>query len=374
MDQSRMDSLELDSYGFRGMSEIPSPQLIFYEDLIEQNIQTIIELAKGADNLWPHIKTGKSADVVKLMLAAGIERFKCATIAEAEMLADLDAPYVCLAYTLVGPAVKRYRQLIQAYPDSEFFTIVDSQLPVRELDSELTSHGLTTNLLIDVDFGQHRTGLRTAQLDGFIDFVQGLSNVRLRGFHCYDGDIHDSDYDTRLARVSANHEALRNIIGEDNPYDVIIWGGSPSFTSHVRLASCYFSPGTYFLNDRNYYTNYQEVPCLPAALILSRVISHPGKGLFTLDAGYKAVSADAPMETRAYIMGFSLAKPVLQNEEHWVWELPEGEIVPKIGQELLLIPGHICPTVALYDEALAVRALQPTGYWGITARGRKISI
>ena len=82
-------------YAFEGQQDLASPQLVYYPALIRQNIQKMIAIAGGADRLWPHIKTHKMAQVVQMQLEAGIDRFKCATIAEAEMAAQAGAKMGC---------------------------------------------------------------------------------------------------------------------------------------------------------------------------------------------------------------------------------------------------------------------------------------
>ena len=68
----------------------------------------MVDMAGGASRLCPHVKTHKMAEVVRLQQAAGIDRFKCATIAEAEMLARCPAKDVLLAYQMVGPNADRF--------------------------------------------------------------------------------------------------------------------------------------------------------------------------------------------------------------------------------------------------------------------------
>ena len=67
--------------------EIPSPALLIYPDRVEQNIRRMVRLAGGASRLTPHVKTHKLGTLIEAHLRHGIERFKCATIAEAEMAA-----------------------------------------------------------------------------------------------------------------------------------------------------------------------------------------------------------------------------------------------------------------------------------------------
>ena len=65
----------------------------------------------NVNRLRPHVKTYKNKEVTLMLLNAGISKFKCATIAEAEMLALCKAPDVLLAYQPVGPKLDRFVKL-----------------------------------------------------------------------------------------------------------------------------------------------------------------------------------------------------------------------------------------------------------------------
>ena len=66
---------------------LDTPALLVYPDRVKQNISTAISMVNEVSRLRPHVKTNKSPDVQQaLMISAGIQKFKCATIAEAEML------------------------------------------------------------------------------------------------------------------------------------------------------------------------------------------------------------------------------------------------------------------------------------------------
>src|SRR5438876_9665188 len=94
-------------YAVANLEQIPSPSLLVYRDRVEENIRRMIARAGGTGRLRPHVKTHKMAEVGRLHLLAGITRFKCATIAEAEMLGRCEAPDVLLAYQPVGPNMRR---------------------------------------------------------------------------------------------------------------------------------------------------------------------------------------------------------------------------------------------------------------------------
>src|SRR4029450_411009 len=100
-------------YTVENVADIPSPALLVYPDRVDQNIRRMIEIAGGAERLRPHMKTNKLREVVRMHLDRGITRFKCATIAEAEMAAAAGAPDVLLAYQPVRPKVRRLVQLAE---------------------------------------------------------------------------------------------------------------------------------------------------------------------------------------------------------------------------------------------------------------------
>src|SRR6266481_6554124 len=78
-------------YHIKDPSRVLSPALLFYKELIEQNIAGMVRMARDPSRLRPHVKTHKTPEIVRLELAAGITKHKCATLAEAEMLAQCGA-------------------------------------------------------------------------------------------------------------------------------------------------------------------------------------------------------------------------------------------------------------------------------------------
>ena len=122
-------------YVVRDSSELLSPSLLIYPKLVRQNLETMIAMAGGAERLRPHVKTHKMAEIVRLVESLGIHRHKCATIAEAEMVATAGGADVLLAYPLVGPNVKRFIQLARAYRGTIFRATVDHPDAARALSA-----------------------------------------------------------------------------------------------------------------------------------------------------------------------------------------------------------------------------------------------
>ena len=120
-------------YEIANVGEIPSPALAFYPERIEENIRRMIRIAGGAGRLRPHVKTHKTAEIVRLQLKHGIGKFKCSTIAEAEMTAAAGAPDVLLAMQPVGPAIARFFALKREFPGTSFGAIVDSEDVIEQV-------------------------------------------------------------------------------------------------------------------------------------------------------------------------------------------------------------------------------------------------
>jgi D-serine deaminase-like pyridoxal phosphate-dependent protein len=117
----------------RDPSTVFSPGLLFYRDAIRHNIDRLIARVGDPKRLRPHVKTHKTREIVRMQIAAGITKHKCATIAEAEMLAGVGAADVLLAYNLVGPNCMRMAQLIGGFPGCRFSTVVDHPVPAQSL-------------------------------------------------------------------------------------------------------------------------------------------------------------------------------------------------------------------------------------------------
>src|SRR5437764_15495266 len=103
-------------YVIDDVEKLDSPALVVFPERVKNNIQIAIERVGDVTRLRPHVKTNKSAEAVRLMLNAGITKFKCATIAEAEMLGITKELDVVVAYQPIGPKLQRLDELIKNVP------------------------------------------------------------------------------------------------------------------------------------------------------------------------------------------------------------------------------------------------------------------
>jgi D-serine deaminase-like pyridoxal phosphate-dependent protein len=114
-----------------------------------------------------------------------------------------------------------------------------------------------------------------------------------------------------------------------------------------------------------------DMPFRCAALILTQVVDrYPDTGTITTDLGCKGISSDLVLGERAYLLGHETAELVSQSEEHGVFRIP-GEL-PRVGDYLLAVPGHICPTTIRYPGIHVIdSAGKAVDYYLHTARDRR---
>lgn len=377
------------SYSFKGSEDIITPALIYYRDILRSNFKKAVETAHGAEHLWPHVKSHKMAEMIRLSMEYGIRRFKCATIAEAEMTASCGAEHIVLSYPLVGPNIERFIRLSEAFPDTHFYAIGDCLNMLSLLGQAARASSLgNVDVLVDVNMGMNRTGVPLSNLISFCDACSAMDGLTLKGLHCYDGHRTEHDYHDRKAQSDhVDRELiplLKSIYKEHPTCSLVIIGGSPSFPCHaasnlaeqeeVNNVAVYYSPGTIFVHDYGYSKKFPDLPYVPAAAILTRVISNPCEGTFSLDLGYKGIAAD-PAGIRGQLLGIENYEEMFQSEEHWTFRMKSGheDECPKVGEELFVIPTHICPTSALYPSVIVVANSEIVGEWEVTARNRKIT-
>ena len=364
-------------YTVENVDDLITPALLVYPERVDENIRRMIARAGGVGRLRPHVKTHKMPDVVRRKLALGITKFKCATIAEAEMLAQCDAPDVLLAYQPVGPNATRLAQLAVTYPATRFSAVVDDEgairalsaarvrLPARSKYCSISTWGCTARAL--------PLAPRRCTCTSSMATLPGLAPA---GLHAYDGHIRAAAFADRaeetaqaFAGVAEFHQQL---VAAGLHVPKIVGGGTPTFPIHARHVDYECSPGTTVFWDHSYGTRYLDLEFLPAALVITRVISRPAANRLCLDLGYKAVSPDNA-EKRVHLLDLPDARPVVHSEEHLVVE-DAGAARFAVGDVLYGVPFHICPTVALHAAAVTVREHRADGSWPIVARDRRLTI
>ena len=155
----------------------------------------------------------------------------------------------------------------------------------------------------------------------------------------------------------------------------LVCGGTPTFPVFVNWAASSgqrtdlpgveLSPGTSVLSDFNYGRDYPDIVGIqPAAMLFTRVVSKPAPNLITVDLGHKAVAADPPAGRRCHFVDLPDAQEVKHSEEHLVVQTSVADKIA-VGQILRVLPGHICPTVALHHHLVVVDQGAVQGLWPV---------
>ena len=177
-------------YEIDSIDTIDSPSLIVYASRAQENINELIEMVGcNVDQLRPHVKTNKIAEVCQMMMDKGIRNYKCATIAEAEMLGILKTPNVLIAHQLMGPKLNRLASLIKSFPATKFSCLVDNIETATSVSKIMVQEGLTIDAYIDVNIGMNRSGIMTDKAIALYSASASLPAIKIIGLHCYDGHI-----------------------------------------------------------------------------------------------------------------------------------------------------------------------------------------
>jgi D-serine deaminase-like pyridoxal phosphate-dependent protein len=365
-------------YEINNIDKLDSPALIVFPERVKANIQTAINMVSNVHCLRPHVKTNKSAEATRLMLDAGITKFKCATIAEAEMLGIVGAADVVLAYQPLGPKLQRFVELIKKFPDTKYACLTDNISAAKEQASLFVTHDMEVPVYVDLNIGMNRTGvIPNKDAVELCKFCTTTKGIKFAGLHAYDGHLRDPDIHIRtkecdeafLLVEKLKQELLKIEMSVPN----IIAGGSPTFPIHANRKNIECSPGTFIYWDKGYSDQCPEQNFLPAAVLVTRVISQPAPTRICTDLGHKSVAAENEISKRIFFLNASGLIPVSQSEEHLVCELANGHHY-KTSTILYGMPYHICPTVALYERIIVVENYKAVAEWKVIARDRVITI
>ena len=379
-------------YKLHDTNAVPTPALLFYPKLIQANLLRMIEIAGSPVRLRPHAKTHKCAEITRMELALGITKHKCATLREAQMLAECGAPDVLIAYPMLEHQAVHLKTLCYQYPETRFAVLADNfkalnllinalQFALPQLPQHTFQSPPTLEVFLDVNVGQDRTGVAPgAELFRLCDLLfnsEGM--VQFGGFHVYDGHNYHPANSERTNIAQNVHELIRRLRNECRlrhwPESRVVIGGTPAFLLHAQLdlPNIELSPGTCVLHDWNYSRDYPELGFTPAGILLTRCVSRPTPNRVTFDLGTKAVCADPPAGKRCIVLGLEKAVAVAHNEEHLVLETPEADQWYP-GKVAYAIPAHVCPTIAHYRRAQVVSDGHIIDAWDITARDRDLCI
>jgi len=364
-------------YHIEEIDGLDSPTLVVFPERVNANIQTAVGMVGNVSELRPHVKTNKSSEATQLMLNAGITKFKCATIAEAEMLGMVKAPDVVLAYQPLGPKLHRFIELIKKFPSTKYSCLTDNISAAREQAEAFAGNSLEISVYVDLNVGMNRTGIIPGgDAIELCKFISSTKGTRFAGLHAYDGHIRNKDFALRTKECDEAFATIKNLKEEllkIGIFSNIIVGGSPTFPIHAKRKNIECSPGTFIYWDKGYTDLCPEQNFLTAAVLVTRIISLPSPARVCTDLGHKSVAAENEIGRRVFFLNASDLMPVAQSEEHLVCETPYNHS-HKTGDVLYGLPYHVCPTVALFERVYTIENGKIMGEWKNVARDRKILV
>jgi len=367
-------------YEIRDLSRVMTPALAIYPEIVRRNIRTTLDLMGGNPNRWrPHVKTAKLRAVMHMLTEVGVQKFKCATTLELQTAIAAGAGDVLIAYPLAGANASRARQIADHQPHVRISALIESH------DQIATWRGSRVGLFLDINPGMNRTGVQAQDTPRILALAKAIQNsgTEFRGLHYYDGHLHHSDHDKLAAEAHAGYARLLRLVAtlEANAIEVkeVITSGTPTlepaltFTGFENANFMHqVSAGTVVYCD---VRSLQQLPAgyAPAALVISRVVSQPCKGIVTCDAGHKTVAVDVGVP-HCLVMGRPDLVPKQPSEEHLPLAFAGHENAPRTGSFLYLVPCHVCPTVNNFDHALFIRNSRVESVEEVSARGREMPL
>src|SRR6266567_2207531 len=139
-------------------AELDTPALLLDMDAMEANLERMAAFFENkSTRLRPHFKNHKCVALAKRQLEAGAIGITCATLREAQVLVDHDIPSVLIASEIAGDA--KIRHFVNLGRQADVILAVDNLYIIRSL----AKHDVPLSVVVDVDIGLGRAGVRTGQ-------------------------------------------------------------------------------------------------------------------------------------------------------------------------------------------------------------------
>lgn len=345
-------------------AELPTPALVLDVDLMRQNVATMAAWARQHVAVRPHFKTHKCIEIAREQLEAGAIGITCATVWEARASVQAGIGEILIANEVVSPA--RVAILADLAREAHITVALDDAGNASALAGAATSHGTELGVVVDVDVGLHRGGVRSREAAiGLARHVSSLPGLRLRGAMGYEGHVvtePDRAVRRELAGLAMDElagyvEALR---ADGHPIEIVSAGGTNTYDmTGVDDRVTELQAGTYAVMDVAYAP---LAPAFrPALTVMGTVVSRQG-ATAVLDCGTKSLAVDAAAPTSPV----GAVREV--HEEHTLIDVDEGD-PPALGDVLELTVGYCGGTINLHDVYFVASGPEIVEVWPICARG-----
>lgn len=363
----------------RGRAKLQTPALVLDLDIFERNVARMVEHAKKSNiGLRPHAKTHKSVEIARRQLAAGANGICCAKLGEAEALAAGGIDSILLTSPVVTEAgIARLMTLNTTM--RELIVVTDNADVASRLDAAAQAAGKKLKILVDIDPGMSRTGIRATLAPALVDQVTKAPGLEWLGLQCYAGQVQhmESPNERRAASLNALKELgdLRDTLAKSGHVPKILSGGGTGtfdIDPDARVLT-ELQVGSYVFMDKQYNDVWEKtgdrLPFETSLFVQTTVISANRPGLATTDAGLKSFATDAGPPFLASGAPEGAAYFFFGDEQGGISYPKDGKLM-KPGDVVACVVPHCDPTVNLYDRFHCVRGDTLEAIWRVDGRGR----
>ncbi|WP_354683625.1 DSD1 family PLP-dependent enzyme [Cupriavidus necator] len=359
------------------LSALHTPALLIDLDAFDANLARMAELAANASvALRPHAKAHKAVAIAERQVAAGAVGICCQKLSEAYPFAAAGIASIHLSNEFIGADKAAMAAELAAH--TRLSACVDDVRQVRELGAAAARADVRIELLPEVDVGQGRCGVATADaLLALIEAIDAQPALRFGGLQGYHGGIQHieawaqrREAAQRAAQATAAY--VRELENRGLRCPVVTGGGTG--TAEFDLASGVYTeiqPGSYLFLDGHYGAiEWQgEFHPLHSLFVAATVMSAARPGVAVCDVGLKSVAVDSGLPHVWPRDAEGALNYAAANDEHGVLEVSDIDSKTLLGEKLWLVPGHCDPTVNLHDAYVCVRGERVEAVWAIEARG-----
>jgi D-serine deaminase-like pyridoxal phosphate-dependent protein len=353
-------------------SHVETPAVVVDYERLGANVQSMAcELAARGVELRPHFKSHKTVAIAQLQAAQGATGFSCATLAEAEVLADAGFTDLFVAYPLYAAPAKQAR-LRRLHEAAHLRVGFDSARGAVALGEAVADSGEPLEVLVEVDCGYGRTGV-APELAGELGDAARDNGLRVIGAFTHAGHAYDDPDSDAIERAARDEErslsvAWSTLEAHRHRPTVASAGSTPTALRSACGIVTEERPGTYVFGDRQLLGLGAMRMDQLALVVAATVVSMSVPGQFVLDAGAKALGRDrmAWLDGFGAVIGYPDARIDRLDDHHAMVQYAGRG--PSVGDVVAVLPNSACSTINLATESLVVAGGKVVARWAVDAR------
>ena len=357
----------------RSISDLQTPALLLDQRRMRANIRRMANHAASLGTvLRPHVKTHKSADVLKEVAAAGnTHGITVSTLREAEYFFEQGERDILYAVGIIPSKLEAIAALVAR--GARIKIILDSVEAARLVAEKAAELDLALPVLIELDVDGHRSGIapNSNKLLPVADAIlQGAPHLLFRGVMTHAGESYHASSEADLKAAAKNerdmavHAADRLRRAGIEVAEVSIGSTPTGLFSEDLSGITEVRVGVYVFFDL-VMAGIGVCDTSDIALsVLASVIGHQADKHWAItDAGWMAMSRDRGTANQSVDQGYGLVlgldgEPMEDffvartNQEHGIIESRDGMGDPlrlSIGDRVRILPNHACATASEYD-------------------------